>query len=97
MPHKHLSLHGLGRFQGDAHHNDDGGAADGQGADPDDVAGDDGGDGDHRQIQGPEEGDLVQDLVDKVGGGLAGTEAGMNPPFFLRLLATSTGLNCMVE
>ena len=29
--------------------------------------------------------------------GLPGRKPGMKPPFFFRLLATSTGLNCMVE
>ena len=32
VPHQHLGLHLLDGLQGDAHHDDDGGAADGQGA-----------------------------------------------------------------
>ena len=60
-------------------------------------AGDNGRDGDNRQVERTEHGDLIEHLVDKVGGGLAGAEAGDEPAVLFRLLATSTGLNCIVE
>ena len=35
---------------------------------------------------------LIENLLDIIGGGLPGRRPGMKPPFFLRLLDTSTGL-----
>ena len=57
MAHQHLGLQGLGGLQRDADHDDDGRAADGQAADADHRAGDNGRDGDNRQVERTEHGD----------------------------------------
>ena len=76
MPHEHLSLQCLHGLQRNANHDDDGSTADGQvlhGSH--DVPGNDGQQGNDGQIHGAKYHDLVADLLDEVGGGLAGTEA----------------------
>ena len=86
MPHQHLCLHRLHRLKGNAHNDDDGGAADGQVLDAfHHVARDNGQQGDDAEVNGTEHDDLVDDLLDEVGGGLAG-----KPPLDFRLLEIST-------
>ena len=88
VQHEHLVLHLLDGIQGDAHHDDDRCAADGQGAVPEQVAGDNGRDGHHRQVESTKHGDLIEHLGDKVGGGLAGTEAGDEAAVLLQVVIT---------
>ena len=54
-------------------------------------------DRDDAQVDRAEECDLVEHLLDEFARRLACAEAGMNPPFFFRLFATSIGLNWIVE
>ena len=76
MPHEHLRLQSLHRLQGNAHDDDDGGAADGQVPDTvHQVTGNDGQQGNDAEIHSTKDNDLVNDLLDELGGGLAGTEA----------------------
>lgn len=51
---------------------------------------------DHDEEESTDEGDSRKNLRDIVGRRLAGTDTGINPPFFLRLFATSIGLNDIV-
>ena len=87
MAHQHLSLQSLHSLQSHAHHDDDGGAADGQVLGTrQHVAADNGQEGNDCQIQGAEHQDLVDDLVDEVSGGLAGTEAGDKSAVLLQVV-----------
>ena len=61
-----------------------------------DLADDQGQDRHDAQVDGAEQRDLVEHLLDEVRGGLAGRKPGIKPPFFFRLLDISTGLNWMV-
>ena len=96
MPHEHLRFQHLDCLQGNADHDDDGGTADGQGRYVHDSADQQGQDRHDAQVDGAEQRDLVEDLLDEVRGRLARAEAGIKPPFFFRLLEISTGLNWMV-
>ena len=87
MPHQHLSLQSLHRLQGDAHNDDDGGAADGQ--IPDfchAVAGNDGQQGDDAKVHSTKDNDLVDNLLDELSGGLAGAEAGDEATILLQVV-----------
>ena len=99
MTHHHLRLdrrHGLDR---NADHDDDGGTADGQGADVEDVAGDDGQQGDDSQVQRAEDDDLVDRLADEVGGRTARTEARNEAAVALHVVGDLNGvvLNGRIE
>ena len=77
MTHQHLGLDGLYRLEGNAHNDDDGGAADRHGSElVADHAGEDGQDGHDAKIDGAEEGDLIDDPLDEIGSGTAGPVAG---------------------
>ena len=97
MPHEHLSLHLLHGLQSDAYHDDNGSAADGQRIIADQVAGDDGGDSHHGEVQAPNMVILLSTFWMNSLVGLPARKPGMNPPFFFRLFATSIGLNWIVE
>ena len=72
MTHEHLSFDGLDGLQSDADDDDDGSTADGQGAGAgDQVTADDGQQSNHAQVDGTEDDDLVDDLLDLVDKGLA--------------------------
>ena len=75
MPHQHLGFQRLHRLQRHADNDDDGRTADGQIPRPSQVLGNDGGDGDDGQIERAEQGDLIEHLVNEVGGRLAGPES----------------------
>ena len=106
MTHEHLGLEALDRLKRNADHDDDGRAADREAAVLDHDTDDDRQDRNDRQIQSAEERDFVDNLQDEVGSrlvrvmkslvGLPGRKPGMKPPFFLRLLAISMGLNWIV-
>lgn len=96
VTHNKLGLNLLHCLKRNADDDDDGRAAHREGGVLDDDAGDDRQDRDDRQIQSAKERDLVDNLQDEVRGRLARAEAGMKPPFFLRLLAISIGLNWIV-
>lgn len=93
MTHQHLSLQALDRLKRNTNDDDDGRAANREGTVLDDDADNDRQDCDDRQIQSAKERDLVDNLQDEVRGRLARRKPGMKPPFFLRLLAISIGLN----
>ena len=63
MAHQHLCLDHLGGFQSNAHHDDDGGAADGHVDDAGDILCDDGQQGHDTQIDGAEEGQAGEHLA----------------------------------
>ena len=95
MPHEHLALQSLDRLQGHAHHNDDGGAAQGNAAVGRRLteAGDQDGDhGDDAQVYRAEQSNLVKDTLDKVTGGLAGPEAGDKPAVLLEIVGNLNGV-----
>ena len=87
MPHQHLSLQSLHSLKGNAHNDDDGGAADGQVPDTlHEVAGNDGQQGDDAEVNCTKDNDLVDDLLNEICGGLAGTEAGDEAAVLLQLV-----------
>ena len=92
MTHQHLSFQSLDGLQSHADNNDDRGAADGQRANLEDVTSDNGGQCDHGQVQRTKHGDLVDDLDDEVGGGLAGTEAGDETAVLLQVVRNLHGV-----
>ena len=76
MPHEHLSLQRLHSLKGNTHNDDDGGTADCQVPDTThQVAGDNGQQGYDAKVHSTKDNDLVDNLLDKVGGRSAGTEA----------------------
>ena len=76
MPHEHLSLQRLHSLKGNTHNDDDGGTADCQVPDAThQVAGDNGQQGYDAKVHSTKDNDLVDNLLDKVGGRSAGTEA----------------------
>ena len=92
VAHQHLCLDGCDGLQSNADHDDDGRAAKGESRVAHDRAEKNRQDRDDAEIDRAEEGNLVDDLADEVSGRTAGRKPGMKPPFFFRLLATSTGL-----
>ena len=93
MPHEHLSLQCLHGLQRNADHDDDGSTADGQvlhGSH--DVPGNDGQQGNDGQIHGAKYHDLVDDLLDEVGSGLAGTEARNEAAVLLQVVGNLHGI-----
>ena len=77
MPHHHLGLQSLDGFQSNADNDDDGGTADAQvGHTGHELAGHDGQQSDDSQINGTKDDDLIDNLLDELSGGPAGTEAG---------------------
>ncbi|MPM16471.1 hypothetical protein SDC9_62852 [bioreactor metagenome] len=99
MPHQHLRFQSLDGLQRDAHNDDDGSAADGEGRDADDSSRDNGQERQNHQEDGAEEGNLGEYLVDKFGGGSARTEAGDKPAVFLEIVRNLNGvkLHCRIE
>ena len=75
MPHQHLCFQRLHRLKGNAHNDDDGGAADRQISVADSLTQQQRADRHDAQINGAEQGDLAQDFLDEVHSGLAGTES----------------------
>ena len=87
MPHQQLGLQSLHRLQGNAHNDDDGGAADRQVPDPThEVAGDDGQQSHNAEIHSTKDNDLVDDLLDEISGGSARTEAGNEAAVLLQVV-----------
>ena len=95
MAHEHLAFESLHSLDGNADHNDDRGAAEGDarigsglgaGADDDGHAGDD------AEINGAEQGDLVQDLLNELAGRLAGTVAGDESAVLLQVVRNFDGV-----
>ena len=75
MTHQHLIFDRLDRLQRDADHDDDRCAADAQAAHAFDITQDLGNTADDGQEDGAHQGDLVEDLCDKVRSRAAGAEA----------------------
>ena len=76
MPHEHLCFQSLHRLEGNAHDDDDGSTANRQVPDTcHQVAGDNGQQGYDAKVHSTKDNDLVNNLLDKVGGRSAGTEA----------------------
>ena len=92
LTHQHLGLQRLYGLQRNAHHDDDGRTADGQGGVPHDLADQQGQDRHDAQIDSAEQGDLVQDLLNEVGGRLAGTEAGNEAAILLQVVGDLHGV-----
>ena len=81
LTHQHLGFQCLHRLQRNTHHDDDGGTADGQGRYVHDSADQQGQDRHNAQVDGAEQRDLVEDLLDEVRGRLARAEAGDEAAF----------------
>ena len=78
MPHQHLCFQCLHRFQSNAHNDDDGSTADGQVLNSTgQIAANDRQQRNDCKIHCTENHNLVDDLLNEVGGRLAGTEAGV--------------------
>ena len=85
MPHQHLSFQCLHGFQSNTDNDDDGGTADGQ-AGGHQVTCNDGQQSNNSQINSAKHNDLIDDLLDEVSSGLAGTEAGDETAVLLQLV-----------
>ena len=87
MTHQHLSLQSLDGLQSNAHNDDDRGTTDCQVLNTgNQVAANDGQQSNDCQINSTEDNDLIDDLLDEVSGGLAGTEAGDETAVLLQLV-----------
>ena len=93
MPHHHLSFQSLDGFQSDAHNDDDRGTADSQVTNTShQVACYDGQQSDDTQVNGTKDNDLVDNLLDELSGGLAGTEAGDETAVLLQVVGDLHGI-----
>ena len=93
MTHQHLSLQCLHSLKGNAHDDDDRGTADSQVTDTcHQVACYDGQQSDDTQINGTKDNDLVDNLLDELSGGLAGTEAGDETAVLLQVVGDLHGI-----
>ena len=82
-----MSFQSLDSLQGNAHNDDNRGTADGQVTDTfHQVACYDGQQSDDTQINGTKDNDLVDNLLNKFCGGLAGTEAGNETAVLLQVV-----------
>ena len=86
MTHHHFGLQLTYRIQRNADNDDDGSTADGKAAVLDDDANKDRENCDDTQIKSAEQGDLVDDLEDEVGRGLARAEAGDEAAVLLQVV-----------
>ena len=97
MTHQHLSFQSLHGFQSNTDNDDDGGTADCQALDAGNQnASHDGQQSDDAKVNSTKDNNLVDNLLDELSGGSAGTEAGDETTFFFRLLAISVGSYWMV-
>ena len=92
MTHEHLGLQHTDGLQSDAHHDDDGRAADGQAGDPGDPLHDDGENGHDAQEDGAEEGQTGQHAAQVLSRGTAGTEAGHEAAVLLQVVGHLHGV-----
>ena len=99
MTHEHLCFQSLNSFQRNADNDDNRGAADRQTTQTGDVTGNDGQQSHNAQIDSAEDDDLIDDLVDEISGGLAGTEARHKAAILLQVVSDLNGivLNAGVE
>ncbi len=92
MAHHQFALDGADGLQRDADHNEGSGAADCQSAQRGNVGQDQGQSSDDCQEDSTHHGDLAQNLLDEVGSGLTGAEAGDEAAVLLHVVSHLNGV-----
>src|SRR2546423_10823309 len=92
VPHHELALDLLHRFEGDTHHDEDGGAPEGELPDPPQRDHHRRDDGDQAEIQRPGQRDTGEDLVEVLGRGIAGPVPRDEPALLLDQVGLALGV-----